>query len=544
MKKLVSLVLAIMLVLAAVPFMASAEGEPEVITWFRNDLDRTAITHFDDTLWIKEIEKRLNIDLQFQTAPSADYYTVANAMLMSGDYPDIIKYDWNGQYNGGLQAAVEDGIIIAFDDYKEWMPNWFGIIESRENVRKGIVQSDGKVYCASHWDLDTRRNAYCGYSIRKDWLDRLNLAVPTTIDELYEVLKAFKEQDANGNGDPNDEIPWSACNWWGSAHPGVDDLAAAWGLKCNTMYHDPKNDCITFWTEYEGGEPFKQYVLTMAKWYAEGLLDEDYLTDKYDDWAAKITSDRAGCFFCFPDNIASWEESIKLSIADAGYADPEAVCIYGMVQMKGPDGVPYSYDHDNARNGIAGISQGAFVSTAAVEKGEEHLKKVFEFLDFCESEEGSDIVNWGVKDETYVVNEDGSYSFTDLIWKDADGYQPAEAVFKYAMPTLGDFPKMMTFEAWAAMNLTTEHQAQALAAYGEGIYDLNPKYDTLTAEEKEAYDEVFTDITTRVSEVVENVIRGKGTEADLDALIAQIKDMGIGRALEGYNAAYARFQVK
>lgn len=46
--------------------------------------------------------------------------------------------------------------------------------------------------------------------INKAWLDRLGLEIPTTVDEWYEVLKAFKEQDANGNGDPNDEIPLTA----------------------------------------------------------------------------------------------------------------------------------------------------------------------------------------------------------------------------------------------------------------------------------------------------------------------------------------------
>lgn len=44
-------------------------------------------------------------------------------------------------------------------------------------------------------------------SINKQWLDNLKLEVPATTDELYTVLKAFKEQDANGNGDSKDEIP-------------------------------------------------------------------------------------------------------------------------------------------------------------------------------------------------------------------------------------------------------------------------------------------------------------------------------------------------
>ena len=48
--------------------------------------------------------------------------------------------------------------------------------------------------------------------IRKTWLDALGLEIPTTVEEYHNVLKAFKEQDANGNGDPNDEIPYSCRN--------------------------------------------------------------------------------------------------------------------------------------------------------------------------------------------------------------------------------------------------------------------------------------------------------------------------------------------
>ena len=48
------------------------------------------------------------------------------------------------------------------------------------------------------------------YWINKRWMDNLGLQEPKSLDELYEVLKAFKEEDANGNGDPNDEIPLTA----------------------------------------------------------------------------------------------------------------------------------------------------------------------------------------------------------------------------------------------------------------------------------------------------------------------------------------------
>ena len=57
-----------------------------------------------------------------------------------------------------------------------------------------------------------KRQAYFSpyaFIIRKDWLDRLGLEAPTTIDEWVTVLEAFRDEDANGDGNPNNEIPFT-----------------------------------------------------------------------------------------------------------------------------------------------------------------------------------------------------------------------------------------------------------------------------------------------------------------------------------------------
>ncbi|MBQ6382268.1 MAG: extracellular solute-binding protein [Clostridia bacterium] len=546
MKKLLSLacVLALLVSVLAIVPQALAE-DPIEITYFRQELDRNAVAYYNDTAWVQEIEKRLNIKLKILgPASSDDYNTAVNAMLVSGEYPDLLFFDWNNNYPGGVLGGVEDEVIVPISEipeYKEKVPNWFKVLDEHPEVRRPVTEDDGSVVVFCHWEPNIARSAYWGYAVRKDWLDRLGLEVPKTIDEFYAVLKAFKENDANGNGDPNDEIPFSCCNWWGTAHPGMDSLAAAWTLKVNTMYRDPHKDEMTYWTEYNNGENFKQYVETMAKWYQEGLIDEEAISQKFDPWAAKITGDKVGSFFCFPDNVATWEDSIRTTMKDQGYGNPDDVCIYGLVPLLGPDGVPYNYDNDNALVGYVGSGQPTVITTAAVKNG--HIDKCLELLNFLYSEEGSEIVNWGVEGLSYTKDADGNHAWTDLVKNDPD-YPMSDAVFKYALPTLGSWPKAMSYEAWGSMNLQVEDQILTHKNYAAGDNGLDRPGFSLNMEEQDTYSRIITDVNTAVSETYMNVITGQKTMEDLDALLAQVKSMGIADAVAAFQSAYARYLTR
>ena len=545
MKKLLTLVLALALLVTTIPFatLAIAE-EPVEITYFRQELNRNSVAYYADTLWFQELQNRLGIKLTILgPASSDDYNTAVNAMLVSGEYPDLLFFDWT-QYSGGALAGVEDGVIVPISEipeYKEKVPNWFKVIDEHPEVRRAVTQDDGSIVTFCHWEPNIARSAYWGYAIRKDWLDRLNLEVPTTIDELYAVLTAFKEQDANGNGDPSDEIPFSACNWWGTVHPGMDDLAAAFSCKVNVMYRNPQSGEATYWTQYNDGANFKAYVETMRKWYAEGLIDEEFVSQKYDAWAAKITGDKVGVFFCFPDNVGSYEASIKQTLTDKGYGDPEKVMIYGMVPMKGIDGKPYTYDNDNAMVGYAGAGQPTVITTAAVENGK--IDKCLELLNYLYSEEGSELINWGVEGVSYTKDADGNHVWTDKITNDPD-YGMADAVFKYALPTMGGWPKAMSYEAWGSMNLVVPDQIITHKNYALADTSLDLPGFALNSEEQEAYNNVITEVNTAVSEVYLSVITGKRPVEDLDKLLSQVKAMGVDDAVAAYQSAYSRFLAR
>ena len=539
MKRLISLLCVLALVAIIVP-TAVADEEPIVITYYREELNRNAVASYNDTEWVKELERRLNIKLEIQGPGSSDdYNTAVNAMLTTKQYPDLLYYDWS-QYSGGALAGVEDGVIVPISEipeYKEKVPNWFNVLEEHPEVRRGVVQDDGSIVTFCHWEPNLARSAYWGYAIRKDWLDRLGLEVPVTVDDMYEVLKAFRDNDANGNGDPSDEIPFGCCNWWGTAHPGMDSLAAAFSLKVNTIYRDPQNDTMTYWTEYNNGENFKAYVETMTKWYQEGLIDADAITQKYDAWAARVTGDKVGAFFCFPDNVASWEDGIRQTLKDQGYGNPDDVCIYGLVPLTGIDGVPYNYDNDNALVGYVGSCQPTVITTAAVENG--HIDKCLELINYLYSEEGSELINWGVEGVSYTKDADGNHVWTEAVTNDPD-YSMSDAVFKYALPTYGSWPKAMSYEAWGSMNLVVPDQVTTHKNYAAGDAGLDRPGFTLNMEEQEATD-VLTEINTAVSEVYMNVIIGNKPIEALDDLLNQVKSMGIQNVIDAYQSAYARY---
>ena len=543
MKKLVSLLCALALMAAILP-CAVADEEPITITYYRQELNRNSVATYAETAWVQALEERLNIKLEIQgPASSDDYNTAVNAMLTSKKYPDLLFYDWNTQYNGGILAGVEDGVIVPISEipeYKDKVPNWFKVLDEHPEVRRGVVNDDGSIVTFCHWEPNMARNAYWGYAVRKDWLDRLNLEIPKSIDDLYEVLKAFRDNDANGNGDPNDELPFSCCNWWGTAHPGMDSLAAAFSLKVNTIYRDPQNDKMTYWTEYNGGQNFKDYVTTLAKWYSEKLIDVDAITQKYDAWAAKVTGDKVGVFFCFPDSVASWEDGIRQTLKDQGYGNADDVCIYGLVPLTGVDGVPYNYDNDNALVSYVGSNQPTVITTAAVENG--HIDKCLELLNYLYSEEGSELINWGVEGVSYTKNEDGTHVWTDKVTNDPD-YPMSDAVFKYALPTLGAWPKAMSYEAWGAMNLVVPDQITTHKNYAAGSSALDKPGYSLTIEEQDATTPL-TEINTAVSEVYVNVITGNKPVEDLDALLTQVQGMGIKQVVDAYQSGYERFMSR
>ena len=149
--------------------------------------------------------------------------------------------------------------------------------------------------------------------IRQDWLDKLGLDMPETLDDWYNVLKAFKTQDPNGNGKA-DEIPLTATF-------NVRDIyrfGEAFGL-----YRSGNAECR--WDVDDEGkiyfkdttEEFKKTLEFLNKLYAEGLLDPEYSMAAYDRTTEKINRDLLGALCSdWMSNIGTYNANLKTAGVD------------------------------------------------------------------------------------------------------------------------------------------------------------------------------------------------------------------------------------
>jgi putative aldouronate transport system substrate-binding protein len=516
---------------------------PVEITFFHDGPNSPALSYWNDALFIKELEKRQNIKITFQGPPSANNYNDAvNTMLASGDITDLIVWDWRN-YTGGLDGAIKDGIIFNFTarkDCLDQLPNFLKRVNANDLSRRGFTQNDGSLmplFCTIQEGFNgtpySGSAAYQGLAIRQDWLDRLGLKVPRTTDELYTVLSAFKRQDANGNGDINDEIPYSN----DISNPRSFNLViTAWGLRNNMFYPDPQNPGrITYWTLYKNGQAFTAMLTAFSQWYREGLLDTDFFTQNNNARVAKITSDKVGVSYTDPTNGADWRDAIKKLRPDIA----DKVKFTGLQQLTGPDGKPYTAQ-DNFIN-VANTAEAIVITQRAEKEGK--VPSILKLVDYMYSDEGSILSSYGIEGVSYTRDAQGRFAWTPGMSSDPQ-FPLKTKLMQYAIPYTGRFPRLAFYDAWRISNTYDPDAAAIHAEYLKSDFSILMPVIALTQDQSEEYNRIMADINTAVNEFYVSVITGRRPLSDTPAFFTRLQSMGIGRAQEIYQAAYTQFMSK
>lgn len=218
MKRFVCLLLAAILMLSVTAFAAdlpapgtyplSEDGEEiTVMVYYDTGAQFDWATNYN-TEWMEE---QTGIHVNWLTLPIENFLVKMQLALSGGDQIDLICMGGNSQCavtTSMVCKFADQGLILPIEDLIEnntvYMKERF---DSVEGWREALTTPDGHIY-AVPWYHDGFHAMYYGKMwINLTWLDNLSLAIPTTIDEFENMLIAFRDEDANGNGDPNDEIP-------------------------------------------------------------------------------------------------------------------------------------------------------------------------------------------------------------------------------------------------------------------------------------------------------------------------------------------------
>lgn len=260
-----------------------------------------------------------NLDFEFVEAPIDQYETLRSvAWEDKNNIPDLFLY-----YNtiSEIVSFSEMGILTPFNDpsyskdgveigslidnymptYKALLENDFGIEDAR--VEDVVTLSDGYMYSAASVNDVPRDLAYKFY-LNQQWIDNINEKFITneseklpnaediqTIEEYITVLRAFKEYDANLNGDPTDEIPLTS----ESMNYIRLMILASYGYVSNWI--ELENDGSAF-VCVPSTEGYKKYLETAAMLYEEGLLDNNSFSNNQTTISSKGFEDRLGSFSC------------------------------------------------------------------------------------------------------------------------------------------------------------------------------------------------------------------------------------------------------
>lgn len=497
-------------------------SEPFTIDYWRaNDAKLTAsLNNFGDMASYKEKEKLTGIKVKFTHPPLGQQRDQFNLLISTKELPDVIYYNWADAV-GGPEKMIKDGRIIRLNELIDsYAPNLKRIIESDPDVKKQIALDDGTIYMFPLLKLDALKlNATSGLIMRQDWLDKLNLKVPTNIDEWYTVLKAFKEQDPNGNGKP-DELPFTG-NWGPGNLTKLHDFAAAFGVIGGFQMNGDK-------VEFGPIQPgYRDFLETMAKWYKEGLIDPEIMTNDGKAFDYKVTSNLAGAY---QGGVFSGMGKYFNLMRDT---DPN-FNVTGVPWPVSPDGTSYATFNLDAKV----LTYGEAITASA---DEDKLKYIVQWMDYNYSEEGSDLFNFGIENDSYVRDGEG-VKFTDTIINNPNGLTYDQALASYALSIM-DGPINQDSRYLDAL-LFDDGQRAANAEWMKASSALTLPPIRLSTDEVTTSTSIMSQVNTYLNETMTAIISGQKPITEFDTMAETIKSMGIDRAIEVHQAAYDRYQSK
>ncbi|VTR60938.1 Lipoprotein lplA [Actinobacillus pleuropneumoniae] len=225
--------------------------------------------------WLQKVEETAGVDIEWQEI-TADWGQKKGTMLASGDIPDLFI---GPNVITDADFAQFQGLFQDLSGMLDQAPNVQNMFNEKPDTKVIATQSDGKIYGLPKYQRFWPATASRQF-INQQWLDQLGLSMPTTWDELYEVLVAFKEKDANGNGDPNDEIPMD----WPGGIGGYFNPAVLLGSMGITLtdgsgqgYFVEDGQVKNFLTD----ERYKTMIAFLNKLYKAGLVNPEVFTHDY-----------------------------------------------------------------------------------------------------------------------------------------------------------------------------------------------------------------------------------------------------------------------
>lgn len=324
-------------------------------------------------------QQESNTKLDIEWVPSADLNSKTDLKLASGDLPEVLVNDL-GQSRPTMLNAVKRGMFANLSNYLGDFSEYPNLRDNMRPVLWNYTKVDGNIFAIPRNRPQLNRSI----KIRKDWLDKLDIPVPTTMDEYRAALKKIVTSDPDGNGkiDTMGLTGYQFMNFFDTT------IAQAFGAY-TPAYNEEGGLIAQYLTDY-----YTDFIQYFRDLYSDGSLPKQFFSMTGDQntqiWLAGMSASMVNNYWHdYPDM-----ETIRKIQPD--------VEILSLPPMKGPNGYTAELDR--------GIAFYCFISSKVPE---DKVKKILGYYNNTSTPKFLDIAYYGFEGVHYNV-VDGGKVMTEL----------------------------------------------------------------------------------------------------------------------------------
>ena len=489
----------------------------------------TNVEDYDTNHYTQLLEKKSGMDIKFEMLPAKDAKQKLAVMVSGGSaLPDIISMALSDSevYSYGSQ-----GYFIPLNDYYENNSFYFQqIVEENglDTMLNDIISADGNIYTVPLYNPEYGNEWDHRAWINKTWLKALDLDMPETTEDFYQVLKAFKEKDPNGNNKA-DEIPYMGhINGWNSQ---PQDFFMNAFIYYNTSYNyiladNGKIDIAA------NKDEWKQGLQYLNKLYKEGLISPLTFTQDRPQFQQAIENPDAQIIGSITTGSMSIYQTDSKRKEDMTALPP----------LTGPNGVCWSTKR------YQGPSSRGYVT-----KDAKNPEIAFRLLDLMCDKELSINSRFGEKDKDWKFATDadkgtGLYENMDIPatikvinnhWGQpqnaewAEDTQPAIRPYQYGIGGM----------TWDGNEYDSQYMtAQAVPSYIDKAPEEVVLKVPFTTEENDRTSEILTSLKTYIDESTQRFIVGDMPFSEWDNYVSELDNIGLEEYLKVVQKAYDRYR--
>jgi putative aldouronate transport system substrate-binding protein len=476
-------------------------------------------TQYENMIVWQEMEKLTNVKVNWIYVPWDGFVERRNISFATGDLPDAFAK--SGMSVNDVMKFATSGAMVPLNPYLEtYAPNLDSYLKANPVVNAGVTMLDGNIYGAPYILESSAIRVQARMFFDVDLMGKVGGSMPKTTDDFIEYLKLIRDNDANDNGDPNDEVPLVS----GSLGHIAQMTAGSFGLNMNGASHalvdmpEGSNDLRFLPTENDYREQMK-FLRTL---YAERLVDQEIFTTTSTKALALVSQKQAGA-------IVWWSTSFVPGGKEDDYTHLER-------QLIGPNG------HSAFTCVIGSVNNpAAFIITSKCEIPEILVR----WIDILYSEEGILWYVLGKEGVTFEWGSDGVPYYKEIIMKNPNGLSLMEAYGQYMPRIGGSDPTILTEELYVYGEGLPKSRA-ASDSMKDDIIDFTDAWESFVYTSAEA--EVMSSISADIGSYV-NESRAKFVSGELDIFndsvwntyVSEFKNIGLADYLTLYRIGYDRF---